>query len=70
MLEESFKKISVCSDLDAMGFAEKISNRPMSDVAFFIKEGARIAAKNRKDKLDNDSLNESLKIVLNDKLVL
>ena len=42
----------------------------MSDVSFFIKEGARIAAKNRKDKLDNDSLNESLKIVLNDKLVL
>ena len=67
MLEESFKKISVCNDLDIISFAKKLSNRPMSDVAFFIKEGARIAAKNRKDKLDNASLNEALKMVLNDK---
>ncbi|MCI7501125.1 MAG: AAA family ATPase [Campylobacter sp.] len=67
MLEESFKKISVCNDLDVVSFAKKLSNRPMSDVAFFIKEGARIAAKNRKDKLDNASLNEALKMVLNDK---
>lgn len=67
MFEESFKKISVCNDLDIISFAKKLSNRPMSDVAFFIKEGARIAAKNRKNKLDNASLNEALKMVLNDK---
>lgn len=29
MLEESFKKILVCSDLDTMGFAEKLSNRDL-----------------------------------------
>jgi ATP-dependent Zn protease len=46
-------------------FAEELSGRPLSDVAFLIKEGARLTAKAGKDQIDNESLEEALDGILN-----
>ena len=65
MLTNSFEKIATEDNLDIKSFAEELSGKPLSDVAFFVKEGARIAAKNGKDKLDNESLDKALVSILN-----
>lgn len=65
MLINSFGKISTEDDIDVKSFAEELSGKPLSDVAFFVKEGARLAARNGKDKLDNESLDKALEIALN-----
>ena len=65
MLNNSFGKISVENDIDVKSFAKELSGKPLSDVAFFVKEGARLAARSGKDKLDNDSLDKALEITLN-----
>lgn len=65
MLMNSFAKIATGDDLDVKSFAEELSGRPLSDVAFFVKEGARLAARSGKDKLDNESLDKALKTTLN-----
>ena len=65
MLTNSFEKIATEDNLDIKSFAEELSCKPLSDVAFFVKEGARIAAKNGKDKLDNESLDKALVSILN-----
>jgi ATP-dependent 26S proteasome regulatory subunit len=65
LIESFLKKIAVEDDIDIKSFAKELRSRPLSDVAFFLKEGARIAAKNGKDKLDNDSLNLALESALN-----
>jgi AAA+ superfamily predicted ATPase len=40
--------------------AAKLSGRPLSDVAFMVREGARLAARSGKDKLDQQSLLSAL----------
>lgn len=40
--------------------AKKLSGRPLSDVAFVVREGARIAARSGKDKLNQESLVKAL----------
>lgn len=65
MLNNSFGKISVENDIDVKSFAKELSGKPLSDVAFFVKEGARLAARSGKDKLDNDNLDKALEITLN-----
>lgn len=65
MLNNSFEKISVENDIDVKSFAKELSGKPLSDVAFFVKEGARLAARSGKDKLDIDSLDKALEITLN-----
>jgi AAA+ superfamily predicted ATPase len=65
MLNNSFEKISVENGIDVKSFAKELSGKPLSDVAFFVKEGARLAARSGKDKLDNDSLDKALEITLN-----
>jgi len=64
MLINSFGRIATEDDLDVKSFAEELSGKPLSDVAFFVKEGARLAARSGKDKLDNESLDKALEIVL------
>lgn len=64
MLINSFGKIAVEDDLDVKSFAEKLSGKPLSDVAFFVKEGARLAVRSGKDKIDNESLDKALEITL------
>lgn len=47
-------------DVDCSAFLEKLVGRPLSDVTFVIREGARIAAKSGKNKLDQASLLQAL----------
>ena len=48
------------SGIDLAPFAKKLSGRPLSDVAFVVREGARLAARSGKDKLDQASLLKGL----------
>lgn len=64
MLVNSLSKIATEDHIDVKVFAEELSGKPLSDIAFFIKEGARLAAKSGKDKLDNESLEKALELVL------
>lgn len=43
-------------DVDATPLAHELAGRPLSDVAFVVREGARLAARGGKDKLDKASL--------------
>jgi len=43
-------------DVDPKPFAQELTGRPLSDVAFVVREGARRAARSGKDRLDQDSL--------------
>jgi Cdc6-like AAA superfamily ATPase len=67
MLKNLLSKIAVEDNLELDLFAEQLDGKPLSDVAFFVKEGARFAAKSKKDKLDNDSLHKALRSVIGNK---
>jgi len=69
MLKNSFSKIAIEDEIDIKEFAEKLSGRPLSDVAFFVKEGARLAARSGKDKLDTESLDQALENIQNKETV-
>jgi ATP-dependent Zn protease len=43
-------------DVDIAALAQKLAGRPLSDVAYVIREGARLAARGRKSCLDNECL--------------
>jgi cell division protease FtsH len=43
-------------DVDIDALAQKLARRPLSDVSYVIREGARLAARARKSCLDNASL--------------
>lgn len=49
------------SGIDLAPIAQKLNGRPLSDVAFVVREGARLAARSGKDKLDQQSLLKGLK---------
>lgn len=44
------------SDVDAKPLAKELAGRPLSDVSFVVREGARLAARSGKEKLDQASL--------------
>jgi len=47
-------------DIDVDGLARRLAGRPLSDAAFVLREGARLAAKARLATIDNASLQEAL----------
>lgn len=47
-------------EINLSSLAKKLSGRPLSDVAFVVREGARIAARSGKDKLNQESLTKAL----------
>lgn len=47
-------------EINLTTLAKKLSGRPLSDVAFVVREGARIAARSGKDKLNQESLLKAL----------
>ena len=47
-------------DVDAASLAKSLSGRPLSDVAFAIREGARLAARAGKDRLGQEQLLEAM----------
>lgn len=60
LLEKLLSDLPTEGRIDAHGLAERLSNRPLSDVGFVIRESARLAARAGKSKLDQDSLNQAL----------
>jgi cell division protease FtsH len=47
-------------DVDVGALARKLAGRPLSDVAHVVREGARLAARARKSRLDNECLAAAL----------
>lgn len=47
-------------DVDPQPLARELAGRPLSDVAFVFREGARLAARSGKDRLDQVSLLEAM----------
>ncbi len=43
-------------DVDPDPLAKRLAGRPLSDVAFVVREGARLAARSGKDRVDQESL--------------
>lgn len=50
------------NDVDVKQLARHLAGRPLSDVAFAVREGARLAARAGKDKLDQASLQQAMGI--------
>ena len=48
------------SDVDSKPLAKELAGRPLSDVSFVVREGARLAARSGKEKLDQISLLSAL----------
>ena len=48
------------ADIQVGTIAQQLCGRPLSDVAFIVREGARLAARSGKDKIDQDSLVNAL----------
>lgn len=48
------------ADVDPKPFARELAGRPLSDVTFVVREGARLAARAGMDKLDQNSLNAAM----------
>ncbi len=64
IIKESFSKIPTQSNLKIDDILDKLEQRPISDIAFFTKESARIAALNGKEKVDRESLDKALSKLL------
>jgi ATP-dependent 26S proteasome regulatory subunit len=47
-------------DVDPAPLADELAGRPLSDVAFVVREGARLAARSGKNQLDQESLLSAL----------
>lgn len=56
LLEKLVKDLPCENDIDATLLAKHLTGRPLSDVAFAVREGARLAARAGKVKLDQASL--------------
>lgn len=60
LLEKLVSELPQEPGIDLPPLAKKLSGRPLSDVAFMVREGARLAARSGKDKIDQDSLARAL----------
>lgn len=56
LLDKLLSSLPKASDVDAKPLAEELAGRPLSDVSFVVREGARLAARSGKERLDQASL--------------
>ncbi|MBP7509743.1 MAG: ATP-binding protein [Prolixibacteraceae bacterium] len=63
LLLNMLSKIPVSSDVDVEKASEMLKGRPVSDIAYVVKEAGRKAAKENKDAIDNDSLMVAIKLL-------
>lgn len=56
LLEKLLSTLPRSDDVDPRPFARELAGRPLSDVAFVVREGARLAARSGKEKLGQESL--------------
>ncbi|KDB64608.1 ATPase, AAA family [Bordetella bronchiseptica B18-5 (C3)] len=61
LLDKLLSSLPKESDVDAKPLAKELAGRPLSDVSFVVREGARLAARSGKEKLDQASLLAALK---------
>jgi cell division protease FtsH len=60
LLDKLLSSIPKESDVDSTPFARELAGRPLSDVAFVVREGARLAARSGKERMDQASLRAAL----------
>ena len=56
LLDKLLSSLPKDQDVDSQPLARELAGRPLSDVAFVVREGARLAARSGKDRLDQASL--------------
>jgi cell division protease FtsH len=56
LLDKLLSSLPREQDVDSQPLARELAGRPLSDVAFVVREGARLAARSRKEGLDQASL--------------
>lgn len=56
LLRKLLATLPVEAEVDVVPLAKALAQRPLSDVAFVVREGARLAARAGKDRLDQHSL--------------
>lgn len=60
LLDKLLSSLPKESDVHSEPLAKELAGRPLSDVSFVVREGARLAARSGKDKLDQASLLSAL----------
>jgi cell division protease FtsH len=60
LLEKLVSELPCEPGVDVVALAKHLTGRPLSDVAFAIREGARLAARAGKDRLDQESLLQAM----------
>lgn len=60
LLDKLLSSLPKESDVDSRPLAKELAGRPLSDVSFVVREGARLAARSGKDKVDQASLLSAL----------
>ncbi len=60
LLEKLVSELPKSNDVDVVPLAKRLQGRPLSDVAFVVREGARLAARSGKDKIDQTCLVQAL----------
>lgn len=61
LLDKLLSSLPKDPDVDSKSLARELAGRPLSDVSFVVREGARLAARSGKDQLDQISLLAALK---------
>ena len=61
LLDKLLSSLPKESDMDSKPLAKELAGRPLSDVSFVVREGARLAARSGKEKLDQASLLAALR---------
>lgn len=62
LLKKLIEPLSKESEIDVSHLAKKLCGRPLSDVSFVVREGARLAARAGKHKIDQESLDAALEV--------
>jgi ATP-dependent Zn protease len=60
MLEKLLSTLPIDKTVDPAPIARRLAGRPLSDVAFVVREGARLSARAGKDRLGAEYLMEAL----------
>lgn len=61
LLDKLLSSLPKDPDVDAKPLAQELAGRPLSDVSFVVREGARLAARSGKERLDQASLLSALR---------
>ena len=61
LLDKLLSSLPKEADVESRPLAHELAGRPLSDVAFVVREGARLAARSGKERLDQASLLEALR---------